>query len=111
MKKNTSSSTTNAEAQRRADLEEIRTPRNSHMIDQAIANGITAEHTALNIIKNGLHLSEEEYTDLLANEIAAVIKSESSGHDKQTQQGDVRTGDPEADAILAEYRKMPKRSI
>lgn len=63
------------EQQRINDLERIRTPRNGHIIDETIRNGQTASHAAMETIKGGYLLTEEEAVQAHADAILAEVSS------------------------------------
>lgn len=59
------------EEQRIKDLESIRTPRNSHIIDGAIKNGQVAGYAALETIRGNHHLTNEEAAEI---DVAVMIE-------------------------------------
>ncbi|MFF2907681.1 hypothetical protein [Paenibacillus sp. NPDC057934] len=61
------------EEQRIRDLESIRTPRNSHIIDAAIKNGQVAEYAALETIEGNYHLTHEEAADIAVAEMIEEV--------------------------------------
>jgi hypothetical protein len=63
----------NPEKQRIEELESIRTPKNSHIIDAAIKDGRNANYAALEIIQTGHHLTDEEASQAEANALLAEI--------------------------------------
>lgn len=59
-----------SDKQRIEELESFRTPRNSHIIDAAIKDGRRAEYVALEIVKGGYHLSDDQAIQL---EVDAMV--------------------------------------
>ncbi|WP_339820515.1 hypothetical protein MKZ15_05685 [Paenibacillus sp. FSL R7-0216] len=62
---------TKTEAQRLRDLESIRTPENSHIIDAAIASGESAEAAALRIVY--ARIEEQKMVDAMVAEASKII--------------------------------------
>lgn len=62
---------TKTETQRLKDLESIRTPENSHIIDEAVASGESAETVALRIIH--ARIEEQKMVDELVAEANKIV--------------------------------------
>ena len=71
-----------SEAKRIRDLNGMRTEQNKHLIDAAIREGTAAGTVALEIINEGLHLTEDERAEREANAIIGHVNELSAS---QTQ--------------------------
>lgn len=94
------------ESQRIQDLESIRTPMNSHVIDRAIKNGTRPEDAALEIVKAGLHRTEEEIENELVATIVAEANKIMAARQGNTNQTNSPSGDPDVDAIVEEIHRL-----
>jgi ATP-dependent Clp protease protease subunit len=63
------------DSQRIEQLKQMRTPRNSHIIDAAIKNGQDPGYTALEIVRGGYHLSDEEASQAIADAVGAEMRA------------------------------------
>lgn len=98
-----------AEKQRIKELEELRTPQNSHVIDAAIADGRSAGIAAMEIVRAGLCLSEKEIQDAMVADVvneANRLVGAKQLKGVASRQAAASTGDPEADAVFAEIQKQ-----
>ncbi|QJD87597.1 hypothetical protein [Cohnella herbarum] len=99
------------EQQRINMLESFRTKVNSDMIDKAIANGLSPETTAIDIVKAGLHRTEEE----IGNEIVTTMVAEANrimaNRQKKNHHAPTPTGDSDVDAIIEEAYRLRSNNL
>ncbi|ULO05152.1 hypothetical protein H1230_18760 [Paenibacillus sp. 19GGS1-52] len=89
------------EQKRIKDLESIRTPKNGHIIDEAIKNGQVASHAAMETIKGGYLLTEGEAYQAHADAILAEISSMTAAANAKQLAGKPRRAMTESERIDA----------
>ncbi|MED5015945.1 hypothetical protein P9847_01355 [Paenibacillus chibensis] len=100
----TATAPSSTEQQRIKELESMRMPENSHIIDEAIASGEAPGALAIRLIKASLE--EDQAVNEIIAEMNRLVAERNKPTTNQSHEGSGATGDENTDAILAEIYKL-----